>query len=327
VQLAVEKVNQRGGLLGRPIELVLLDNRSTPIGSSLAAKKAVELEVLAVIGAAWSSHSLRMAPVLQKAKIPMITGSSTNPRVTLYGNYIFRTCFIDSFQSQAMAQFAYSQLGARTAAVLEIINEEFSLTLAKLFAESFEEKGAKVLFRGSYQNDAVDFEAILAKVKKLRPDVIYVPGYARDCGLLIKQAANMGITAIFLGGDGWAGPLIYETGGRALEGNYYSAHWHYGVRFPESVELQNLYENMHHKKIPHMNAPLGYDAVLLLADAVVRANSLNRDKIRDALAHTKAFHGATGTITMNANGDPIDKPVVIMRLGRSAPDYFTTIQP
>ena len=106
VELSVEDINNQGGLLGRPVELIILDNNSTPIGSSMAARKAVQLGVPAVIGAAWSSHSLQIAPILQQAKIPMITGSSTNPKVTRIGNYIFRTCFIDSFQAQAMAQFA-----------------------------------------------------------------------------------------------------------------------------------------------------------------------------------------------------------------------------
>ncbi len=327
VKLAVEQVNSQGGLLGRPVELIVLDNQSSPIGSSMAARKAVELQVPAVVGAAWSSHSLRIAPILQQAKISMITGSSTNPKVTRIGNYIFRTCFIDSFQSQAMAQFAYTELGARTAIVLEIINEEFSLTLAELFVNAFQQAGGKVVLKESYANTAVDFAAILEKVKPLSPDVIYVPGYARDCGLLIKQAVAMGIKTTFLGADGWAGALMYNVGGHAIAGNYYSAHWHPDVDFPQSVHLQNIYYQKYKSKIPHMNAPLNYDAFLLLADAIRRAGSFDHDRIRDALAETHGFHGATGTITLNDYGDPVNKPVVIMKLGREAPTYFKSVQP
>ena len=232
VEWSVEELNNQGGLLGRPVELIILDNKSSPIGSSMAARKAVQLGVPAVIGAAWSSHSLQIAPILQQAKISMITGSSTNPKVTRIGNYIFRTCFIDSFQAQAMAQFAYTELGARTAIVLEIINEEYSLTLAELFSKSYQQYGGKVILKESYSNDAVDFVNLLKKVKTLHPDVVYVPGYERDSGLLIKQAASMEIQTTFLGADGWAGPLIYNFGGNALEGNYYSAHWHHDVSFP-----------------------------------------------------------------------------------------------
>jgi branched-chain amino acid transport system substrate-binding protein len=327
VELAVEEINNQGGLLGRPVELLVLDNKSTPIGSSLAAKQAVQLQVTAVIGAGWSSHSLQMAPVLQQAKIPMITGASTNPKVTLIGDYIFRTCFIDSFQAPAMAQFAFTELGSRTAIVLEIINEEFSLTLAELFVSSFQQYGGKVILKESYENDAVDFANLLNEVKRLQPDVVYVPGYARDSGLLIKQAVSMGIRTTFLGGDGWSSPLIYTLGGNALEGNYYSAHWHHDVRSSQSDHLQKMYYQIYSRKIPHINAPLTYDAVMLLADAIQRAGTFDRAKIRDALAETKGFQGATGTITVDENGDPLNKSLVIIKLGKDAPEYFKTIQP
>jgi branched-chain amino acid transport system substrate-binding protein len=191
VELSIKEIYSQGGLLGRPVKLIILDNKSSPIGSSIAARKAVQLQVPAVIGAAWSSHSLQIAPILQQAKIPMITGSSTNPKVTRIGNYIFRTCFIDYFQAQAMAQFAYIEFGARTAIVLEIINEEFSLTLAELFSISCQQYGGKVILKDSYASDAVDFDNLLKKVKTLNADVVNVPGYARDSGLLIKQGASI----------------------------------------------------------------------------------------------------------------------------------------
>ena len=327
VKLAVEEINNQGGLLGRPAELIIIDNKSTPIGSTIAAKKAVQLRVPAVIGASWSSHSLQMASVLQQAEIPMITGSSTNPKITRIGNYIFRTCFIDSFQAKSMAEFAYIDLGARTAGVLEIINEEFSLTLAELFVSSFQQYDGKVILNESYENNAVDFSNILQKVKTLQPDVVYVPGYVRDSGLLIKQAVSLGIQRTFLGADGWAGSLIYNYGGDALEGNYYSAHWHPEVNFPKSVHLQKSYKQKYGSEISNMNAPLTYDAVMLLADSIRRANSLDPKKIRDAIAETKGFQGATGNITLDEQGDPLNKPMVIMKLGKNAPMYYKTYQP
>jgi len=327
VELSVEEINNQGGLLGRPIELIIIDNKSSPVGSSMAARKAVQLQVAAVIGAAWSSHSLQIAPILQQAKIPMITGPSTNPKVTRIGNYIFRICFIDSFQAQAMAQFAYTELGARTAIVLKIINEEFSLTLAEFFVDSFQQYGGKILFEGNYTSKAVDFKDILKEVKMLKPDVVYIPGYARDSGLLIKQAASMGIQTTFLGADGWSASLIYDIGSNALEGNYYSAHWHHDVSFPQSIHMKKMYYQKYKSEIPHMNVPLTYDAVMLLADAIRRANSLDANKIRNALAETKGFQGATGTITFDEQGDPLNKPMVIMKLGKDAPIYFKTNQP
>ena len=137
----------------------------------------------------------------------------------------------------------------------------------------------------------------------------------------------MEIQTTFLGADGWAHPLIYDIGGNALEGNYYSAHWHHDVSFPKSIHMKKMYYQKYKSEIPHMNAPLSYDAVMLLADAIRRANSLDAKKIRDALAETKGFQGATGTITFDEHGDPLNKPVVIMKLGKDAPMYFKSIQP
>ncbi len=137
----------------------------------------------------------------------------------------------------------------------------------------------------------------------------------------------MGIHTTFLGGDGWAGSLIYDFGGNALEGNYYSAHWHPDVSLPQSVHLQKMYDQRYTGVIPHMNAPLTYDAVMLLADAIRRAGTFDRAGIRDALAETKEFQGATGTITFDEYGDPVNKSMVIMKLGKETPTYFKTIQP
>ena len=151
VELAVEELNNQGGVLGRPVELIVLDNKSTPIGSTLAAKEAVKLQVTAVIGSGLSSHSLAAAPILQQEGIPMVTPVSTNPKVTHIGNYIFRVCFIDSFQGAAMAKFAYADLGARTAVVLRNIDEAYSTTLAEYFINAFKRIGGKVLLDGGYR--------------------------------------------------------------------------------------------------------------------------------------------------------------------------------
>lgn len=326
VELAVEELNGQSGLLDRPVELIVLDNQSTPLGSRLAAKEAVRLQVIAVIGASWSSHSLAVAPILQQAGIPMITPDSTNPKVTRIGNYIFRVCFTDSFQGRAMAQFAYTEQGARTAIVLKIINEEYSLTLAESFVNAFKQYGGKVLLEESYKGKAVDFKDILKRVKTLQPDVVFVPGYARDSGLLIKQAVSMGIQTTFLGGDGWSGQ-IYDYGVDALEGSYHSTHWHPNIRFPQSVHLQKIYKQKYAKEIPVMTAALEYDAVMLLADAVHRAGTFDRARIRDALAETQGFQGATGMITFDKHGDPLNKEVIIIKLEKGESVYFQTVTP
>ena len=325
VELAVEEINRQGGVLDRPLKLVILDNKSTPIDSTIAAQEAVRLQSMAVIGADWSSHSLAIAPVLQKAGIPMISPTSTNPKVTRVGNYIFRVCFLDSFQGKAMARLAYHELKARKAVVLKIIDEDYSLVLAEFFMNAFKEKGGHILWEGYYRGKAVDFAILLKKVKALQPDVVYVPGYERDAGLLIRQAVSMGLKATFLGGDGWNG--ISQYGKEAVEGGFYSAHWHPEVPSEKSIHLQKIYKQRHGKRINSTLTPLGYDATTLLADAVKRAGAWDRAKIRDALSGTTDFEGVTGVISIDENGDPRNKEVVILKMEKGNPVYFKTLKP
>jgi branched-chain amino acid transport system substrate-binding protein len=327
VRLAVEEINSQGGLLGRKLEVIELDNSSSAIGSKKAALKAVELDVVAVIGAAWSSHSLATAPVLQQAQIPMISPISTNPKVTLIGNFIFRVCFTDPFQGKVMAQFAYRDLQARTAIMLTNVNSDFSIGLVEFFKKSFTQSGGKVLWEGEYKEKAIDFSAVLKKVRLLQPNVVFVPGYTKDSALIINQARKMEIRSIFLGADGWSGDQIFKYGGKAIEGGYYSQHWHSKAPFPKSQQLQANYHRKYGiKKLPEF-LPTGYDAVMVLADAIHRAQSLKPKKIRDALAATKDFQGATGTITFDENGDPLNKVAVILKFENGASVYVKTITP
>ncbi|MFH2057268.1 MAG: ABC transporter substrate-binding protein [Pseudomonadota bacterium] len=323
VQLAVADINNTGGVLTRQVQLILLDNQSTPIGAATAAKKAVQLNVTAVIGAHWSSHSLAMAPVLQQAKIPMISPGSTNPDVTKIGDYIFRTCFLDSFQGMAMARFSYNDLAARTAVVVQNIDEKDSLMPAQFFKNSFVKMGGQVALDAEYRGKAVNFADIIEQIQSLHPDVIYIPGYTRDSGLFIKQARDMGIKAVFLGGDAW--DEIQTIAGDAINGSYQSAPWHPEVPFLKSHYLQKLYQLKYHHPITNMSSPLAYDAVHLLINAIKKAGSTDKTAIRDALAQTMAFKGATGIISFDKNGDPKNKDIIILQFKNSRPVYHKTI--
>lgn len=325
VELAVEEINNEGGLLGRPIRLIVLDNKSTPIGSKLAAEEAVRRGAVAVIGAHWSSHSLALAPILQQAGVPMISPASTNPKVTRIGNCIFRVCFIDSFQGKAMAKFAYTDLNAKKAVVLKNIDEEYSVKLAEYFMDAYQQIGGTVLLDGSYRGKAVDFSEVIQATAKLSPDVVYVPGYTRDSGLLIKQAVSMGVKATFLGGDAW--DEIYKISGKAVDGSYHSAPWHPDVPFPKSLHLKKIYQQKFHMEIENMSAPLAYDAFMVLVDAVKRAGTLNPAKIRDAIAETQGLHITTGIISFDENGDPLDKEVIILKLDKGKPVYHKAMKP
>ncbi len=325
-ELAVEELNKNGGILGRPVELIKLDNESSPIGATIAAREAVKRDVVAVIGSHWSSHSLAMAPILQAAGIPMISPGSTNPEVTLVGDYIFRACFLDSFQGRAMARFAIDELQARSAVVLRNIDEAYSIMLADFFLEAFQQRGGVILADLEYRGTAITFTQSIQEIQKLAPDIVYIPGYTRDSGFLIKQAKNMGLKAVFLGGDAW--DEIEKYAGNLLDGSYQSAPWHPDVPFERSRDLQMLFQKKFGKPIKNMSAPLAYDAVYLLADAIRRCGSTERRQIRDSLAATRDFKGATGTISFDGNGDPENKQVIIIKFQRDGiRTYYKTISP
>jgi len=309
-RLAIEHINSQGGLLGRQLQLILIDNGSTPIGSAQAAQKAISEEVTAVIGAHWSSHSLAMAPILQEAGIPMISPGSTNPEVTKGKDYIFRACFIDSFQGSAMADFALKELHVQMAAVVTNIDEEYSIELGRFFSNAFKQGGGQIVVENSYRGTATDFSAIIKELAEKQPEVVYLPGYTRDSGLFVRQSEKMGLKTVFLGGDAW--DEIEKYAGTSIEGSFQTAPWHPSVPFPESEEMKKIFFAGRSKSIENISSPLAYDAVMLLARAITRAGSLDRPAIRDALAATANFPGVTGSITFDGNGDPHNKAIIII---------------
>ncbi|GAB6143409.1 ABC transporter substrate-binding protein [Desulfocicer niacini] len=324
--MAVDEINQHGGLLGRPVELISIDNESSSLGSKAAAMEAIRLNVTGVIGASWSSHSLAMAPVLQAAGIPMITPVSTNPKVTETGDYIFRVCFTDELQAKTIADFARKDLNAGTAVILQNINEQYSLSLADFFRNWFIKKGGKVLLQGCYKGRSIDFTNLLTTVKELNPDLVFIPGYSRDSALVIKQAVDMGITTTFLGGDAWTTEM-FNYAGNALNGSYTAANWHADFPYPESRHLKALFhEKFNNTPVYNSDIPLTYDAVGLFARAVKAAGSLDKKRIRDALAKTVDFHGATGNITFDGKGNPMGKEVVIVQFDQGTSRFIKSVK-
>ncbi len=325
-RLALAEINNMGGLLGQPLALVFLDNQSTALNAKQMARQAIERDVIAVIGDIWSTHSMAVAPLLQKAGIPMISPGSTAPEVTRVGPYIFRTCYRDDFQGELMAGFALQAVGAQTAAVITNISETYSQTLAEYFVAAFSQKGGRVVYQGCYKGNAIDFKKIITPLKVMTPDVIFIPGYARDSGLLIKQASGLGVQSTFLGGDAWERSIADYAGG-ALEGSYFSTHWHPGAPYQRSrTFIARFYEAFGNQEISVI-APLTYDAVLILADAIRRAKSLDRQLIRNALAATKQFQGATGVITFDTNGDPVKKSASILKFEKGQWLFHKTFEP
>jgi branched-chain amino acid transport system substrate-binding protein len=300
--LAVEHINAAGGVLGRPFELVTEDNQSKAGESATVARKLLSREkVVALLGEVASSRSLEMAPIAQRAKIPMISPSSTNPKVTAVGDYIFRVCFIDPFQGTVMAKFAKETLKARRVAVLTSVSSAYSVGLSKYFKERFLADGGEIALEQKYAEGDKDFKAQLTAIRAAGVDAVFVPGYYTEAALVTRQARELGLTLPLFGGDGWEAPQLLEIGGKAMEGTYYSTHYSPEDSSPKVQSFVAAYRARWNDEVPDAMAALGYDTVLVLADAMTRAGSTEPAAVRDTLAATKGFAGVTGITTLDAD--------------------------
>jgi branched-chain amino acid transport system substrate-binding protein len=321
VRLAVAELNQKGGVLGKLIELQTFDNQSTPIGSHMAAQQAAEAGVAAIIGAPWSTHSLPIAKVAQENGIPMISDFSTHPGVTAIGDFIFRVCFTDDFQGRAMARFAQEDLKAATCVIFINLTSEYSIYLANIIQQDFEARGGQSLARIEYKPNQPSFAPLVQKAMEADADVMFLTGHD-ESGLILKEAQGQKIRSIPLGGDGWSVESFFIKGGNLIKRGYYCTHWSKDMESQASDTFLSKYQD---KVDLDPGMALAYDAIMLLADAIRRAGSLDRNQIRDALAMTRAFPGVTGTISFDENGDPL-KNVVIMEIRDGRSFYLKTMQ-
>ncbi len=312
-QLAVEQINASGGVLGKPLVLLAEDDRGEASEAASAVSKLITRDhVVGLIGEQASSRTLAAAPIAQSYGIPMISPTSTNVEVTKKGDYIFRACFIDPYQGRVLAAFARDNLEARTAAILVDVRSDYSVGLAEAFRKEFEFRGGRILEELKYSEGDSDFSAQLTAIRPLKPDVIVVPGYYTDAGLIARQAKSLGVTATLLGADGWDSPKLVEIGGEAVEGAYFSNHYSVDDPAPAVRAFVEAYEARYGAE-PDSIAASSYDATRLLADAITRAGSTEGRRIRDALASTRDFAGVTGAITMDADRNPI-KPAVVLKV-------------
>jgi len=310
-RFAVGEINRKGGILGRQIELIEFNNESTGLGSRNAAKRAVQEKIVALLGPSWSSQALACAPILQKAGIPMLSPTATHPKVTLTGNYIFRICFLDSFQGRMLARFAREDLKAQRAVILINTGYVYSADLAAIFKMSFQELGGHVVKMLDYAEDSTNYIEMLQTLQGISYDVIFIPGYSRDSAQIIDKATEMGLQTTFLGGDGWS-HLMFDYVGDGLNGNYYLTHWDKTLATDKNRAFVKNISHLFDFSELNAGMALSYDSVYLLADAIRRANSTNPEAIRNALATTTDFTGLTGKITFDRNRNPI-KPAVILQ--------------
>jgi branched-chain amino acid transport system substrate-binding protein len=332
-KLAFKEINANGGVLGKQIQISVADNKGEPSESSNAMTKVISQDkVIAVTGFTTSSNGIAASTVAEANKIPFVAAATTNPKVTLdentgkVKNYTFRVCFIDPFQGTVGANFVLNSLKARNAAILVDNSSDYSKGLSKFFKEAFIKGGGAVAIEEAYLQKDQDFKTILTKIKASNPDVIYVPGYYEEVGKIIKQAREVGITAPFVGGDGWDSPKLAEIGGPdALNNTFFTNHYSVEDNSPNSKAFLEAFQK-EYGQVPDAMAVLGYDAAYALVDAIKRANSTDSEKIREALASTKDFQGVTGALTLNDTHDAIKSAVIIeMKNGKQV--YRETVKP
>lgn len=313
IKMAAEEVNATGGINGKQIELLVQDDRSDASeAATIVTKFVTQDQVHAILGEVASSRSIAAAPIAQNAKIPMLTPSSTNPEVTKKGDFIFRSCFIDPVQGAAIAQFGARTLNAKRGALMVDRKNDYSTGLEKVINEVFTRLGGQIVVTQSYQAADQDFNAQITSIKGANPDVIFVPGYYGDVGLFAKQARDKGITVPIVGGDGWDSPSLYQIGGAALNGCYFSNHYSPDDADPLVQKFVSDYKSRY-GSVPDALAATAYDAARIMFDAIKRANSLDGTAIRNALAATKEFPGVTGKVTFNENRDAV-KPIVMIKI-------------
>lgn len=326
VQMATDEVNKSGGLLGKQIRMVVEDDQGKPEEAQTVVTKLVNKDrVVAVLGEVASSRSLAAAPVCQANRIPMITPSSTNPKVTQVGPYVFRVCFIDPFQGFVMAKFASSTLKLKKVAILRDIRNDYSVGLAEVFHDNFTKMGGTIVANESYGEGDTDFSAQLTSIKAQNPEGVYMPGYYTEVGLVVRQARKLGITVPFMGGDGWDSPRLWEIGGEALNNCFYSNH--YSVDDPKPAIQKFVADyKQRYNEVPDGLAALGYDAARILYQSIRAAGSTESGKLRDAIASVKDFAGVTGKITIDKDRNAV-KPAVVLRVLDGKLVYQETINP
>lgn len=326
ILLAVKQVNDSGGINGKKVEVIALDDQGKPEEAATAVTKLItQSNVVAILGEVASSRSLAMAPIAQQHKVPMITPSSTNPKVTEQGDFIFRVCFIDPFQGTVMARFASENLKTKKVAILRDVKNDYSVGLASYFTETFKKAGGEIVLDQSYSAGDIDFKSQLTAIRAKAPEAIFVPGYYTEVGLIARQAKELGLKVPLLGGDGWDSPKLAEIGGEAVNGSFFSNHYSAEDKSPVVQKFIAEFKTMH-GVVPDGLAAMGYDSAIVLFDAMKRAKDAGGTALRDAIAITKDFQAVTGKITLDKNRNPV-KSAVVLKVQGADYKYVSTINP
>ncbi|MFI5316540.1 MAG: ABC transporter substrate-binding protein [Myxococcota bacterium] len=324
MRMAIEELNAAGGVLGKKLQLVTEDDRSVTEEARTAAQKLLQRDhVVALLGEVASSRSLAAAPEAQRAKVPMISPGSTNPKVTEVGDYVFRACFIDPFQGAVMARFAMQELHAKRLAILFDFKQDYSVGLAQFFRDTVLKSGGEIVADERYTSGDIEFRAQLTTIRAANPDAVFVPGYYTELGLIAKQARELGVNVPLLGGDGWDSEKTLEIGGDAVNGYFFSTHYAADSDNPRVREFVARF-TAKYGSTPDAMAALGYDTAGILADSLKRAGATDGAKLRDAIAATSGFDGVTGRISIDPSRNA-RKDAVVLKIDGGKFRYYRTV--
>ena len=303
-------------VLGRDVELVVVDNKSDKVEAANAVKRLVERDnVSAYIGTYGSSLAMAGGEVGEKAKVPGVGTSCTNPLVTQGKKYYFRACFIDPYQGAAAASYAYKTLGMKKAAILMDVANDYSVGLCNFFKRSYKKLGGEIVADMKYNSGDQDFTAQLTEIINQKPDIVFMPAYFAEGAIIMKQARELGGTFVMMGADAMDNPDTLKIGGKAVEGFLHTT-FPYDVNMPNMSDAAKAFtaewKAAYPDKDPNVNSALGYVCYNLILDAITRAGSADPEAITKALAETKNFPTPLGTLSINASHDA-ELPVGIIQ--------------
>ena len=316
MKLAFKQVNASGGVLGKKINLILADNKSEPAEAANATTKLITQDKVSIVmGPIVSSNVLATVKIAEDNKVVVMTPTGTNEKITVDNGkvhpFAFRACFIDPFQGRVMANYATKSLKVKTAVIYIDSSSDYSKGVAAAFEETFVKNGGKIVGKEAFLQKDQDFKATLTKIKALNADIVFIPAYYEEVGKIVKQARELGINHPLLGTDGWDNPKVVEiAGAAALNNTFFSNHYSSQDSDPNVRKFIEAYK-AEYKEEPSSMAALGYDAAMIVVDAIKRANTTDAAKVKEAMEQTKNLQVSTGIVTMDSNHNPIKSAVVI----------------
>jgi branched-chain amino acid transport system substrate-binding protein len=325
--IAIEDYSKTGKYQISPV--IADDRNDATEGTNAALKLITQDKVVGIIGPLTSKIAIPVSEIADKNKVPMISNAATSTKVTVYDGkrkpYVFRSCFTDPFQGSVVANFALTDLKAKTAAVLYDVGNDYSKGLAEFFKATFEKGKGSILAYESYQKDDVDFSALITKIGVKKPDIIFISDYYNKAALIARQVREKGLKSAMVGGDGWDSPDLIKIGGSAIIGNYFTNHYSPERKDKVAEAFISKYKQKHNA-VPDALAALAYDATMIYLQSLDKAKKATPEEVMKVLTDLKNFKGVTGNISFDRNGDPV-KSAVILKVEKDGFKYVTTVNP